>query len=253
MDIILCATQRCGSTLVIEDMRNTGVLGQPEEWFIPWDPGKTDLNWEEHLTSVQSRATGDNGVSAIKIMANQLDPVDRCLATFLKADREGEFAHVATAFPQARWVWLRRNDVVSQAISRIMAQQTGINHATAKPEDAHFSGNMMRGYNPNYNKNAVYQYDAILSHVTAITLENLVWQRFFESQGISPLKLTYEDVILDDTMSHLDTFAELAGVATPVPKTPRKMVKVGNSRNSEWRERFLRDAAKKNFKHAAPN
>jgi LPS sulfotransferase NodH len=30
-EIILCATQRCGSTMVIEDMRNTGVLGMPEE------------------------------------------------------------------------------------------------------------------------------------------------------------------------------------------------------------------------------
>ena len=82
-EIILCATQRCGSTMIVEDMRNTGVLGVPEEWFIPWDPQKTDINWAENLAGVRKRATGENGVMAIKVMANQLHNIEACLETVI--------------------------------------------------------------------------------------------------------------------------------------------------------------------------
>lgn len=246
MDIILCATQRCGSTLILEDMRNTGRLGQPEEWFIPWDPAKTDVDWAANLDGVRRRATDETGVSAIKIMANQLDPVNRCLASFRPAC-DGVFAHVAQTMEGARWVQLLRRDVVAQAISRVMAMQTGVNHATARPEDAHFAGNLKRGYDPDYNARTAYDYTAILRQVTSITLETLSWQSFFEANGITPEVLVYEDVIADPEMGHLDLLARLAGVAGPLPRQPRKMVKIGNARNTEWRMRFLREAAASGF------
>lgn len=247
MDIVLCATQRCGSTLILEDMRNSGVLGKPEEWFVPWTPEKADVNWQEALASVQKRATGENGVSAIKVMANQLHKVDECLSTFIKPSDASYFPHFAEAFKEAKWVWLKRNDIVSQAISRVMALQTGINHATGKADDKHFAGNLAKGYNPKYNEGTVYRYGAILRQSTAITLENLAWQKFFESHGITPHVMIYEDVIRDPDMGHLDVFAEMVGLSEKPAHTERKMVKMGNEKNKNWRERFYVDAARNNF------
>jgi len=264
LDIILCATQRCGSTLVVEDMRNSGVLGQPEEWFIPWDPAKPDHDWKAAFDSVHRRARGENGVTAVKIMANQLFNLEACLASFpdpASQDRpapqgpraaQGDFAHVAAAFRGGLWVWLRRNDVVSQAISRLMAEQTGINHATAQPEDPHFAGNLARGYNPDYNQGAQYRYGAILRHVTAITVENLAWQRFFASHAITPLELVYEDVIADPGLTHLDRMAQGIGQDQPPPRQPRKMVKLANERNAAWLDRFFHDAAEHRFQPPRP-
>lgn len=252
MDIVLCATQRCGSTLIVEDMRNTSVLGKPEEWFVPWDPEKEGVNWGEALASVERRATGENGKSAIKVMANQLFPVESCLTGVVSPRDSGEFPHFAAAFEGAQWVWLKRRDVVSQAISRIMAMQTGINHATGKAEDDHFAGNLAKGYDPNYNAGAVYRYGAILRQVTAITLENLAWQRFFESQKITPVEMVYEEVIRDDDMGHLDVFAGMVGLTDRPERKPRAMVKVGNQKNKNWRERFFQDAAKNNYMPAKP-
>lgn len=252
MDIILCATQRCGSTLIVEDMRNTGVLGQPQEWFIPWGKPKADKDWKLALDAVHRKARGENGVTAVKIMANQLFPVNARLSSFVPAAEKGDFAHVAAAFQWAVWVYCHRKDIVAQAISRLMAEQTGINHATAKPDDTHFAGNLARGYSPDYNQDAEYSYGAILTNVTAITVENLAWQRFFKAHGIVPVELVYEDVITDSQMTHLDRIAQGVGQSIPPHRQPRKMVKLANERNAAWLERFYNDAARHRFRPPKP-
>lgn len=247
MDIVLCATQRCGSTLVVEDMRNTGVLGRPEEWFIPWKSHKTGQNWKAALAGIHKRARSENGVTAVKIMANQLSEIDTCLSTFAPSARQGLFPHVAETFADAVWIWLRRDDIVLQAISRLMAQQTGINHATGKSDDKHFAGNLAKGYDPAYNSHATYRYNAVLRQSTAITLENLTWRQFFETHAIKPIELVYETVVADEPMSHLDAMARAIGQPAPPPRKARRMVKLANEKNMEWRAQFFQDAVKNRF------
>ena len=247
-DVILCATQRCGSTMIVEDMRNTGVMGTPEEWFVPWTPEKTEINWQDALASVRKRATGENGVMAIKVMANQLHDVEQCLATFTNTQTEGTFPRFYDTFREAHWIKLNRHDVVAQAISRVMSRQTGINHAIASADDEHFAGNLQAGYDKTYNAKAIYRYGAILREVAAISLENLAWDRFFETHGIEPHEFLYEDVSQDDDMTHLDVIAQIIGLDGPLTKTPRKLVKMANQRNQNWRARFFADAAAKKFR-----
>lgn len=247
VEIVLCATQRCGSTMIIEDMRNTGVLGRPEEWFIPWTPERTDVNWTDELERVRQHGTGANGVFAVKLMANQLTGIEGCLRQVLDPPPGRPFFRLHKLFETATWVWLKRRDTVAQAVSRVMSQQTGINHATDGAE--HFAGNLMKGGNlAGYNASVSYSYDTILRECTAITLETLAWQRFFEAFGIAPLVLTYEDTIHDADMTHLDRIAEAAGVSGPLQKVPRRLVKLGNSRNDDFAGRFHREAAERGFR-----
>jgi len=70
IDIILCATQRCGSTLIVEDMRNCKELGNPEEYFIPWNNPASHSSWKQSYLPICKKAKGVNGVSSVKIMAN---------------------------------------------------------------------------------------------------------------------------------------------------------------------------------------
>jgi LPS sulfotransferase NodH len=247
-DLILCATQRCGSTMIIEDMRNTGVLGEPEEWFVPWKAEKKDVDWRKALEQVRKRATGINGVMAIKVMANQLHDIDGCLSSVFKTPPRADFPRFHWAFRKAKWIRLTRRDVVEQAVSRAMSLQTGINHATASAEDPHFAGNLLKGYTSDYNAETVYKYPQILREVTAIVLENLAWGRFFAGHGITPVDFVYEDVVADEGMTHLDVMARLAGLTEPPPRMPRRMVKMANARNAEWRERFYRDAAQNRYR-----
>ncbi|WCL55125.1 Stf0 family sulfotransferase [Gimibacter soli] len=249
--IILCATQRCGSTMICEDMRNAGVLGQPEEYFLPWNPAKSDANWPQSLGGIIKRATSENGVFAVKLMANQIGKVDACLAGLEGAPvhTDGKaFPHVQAMFGDAVWVWLRRDDLVRQAISREMATQTGVNHATAKADDKHFAGNLMKGYKADYNQQARFNEHALAAKITAIVEENLLWQRFFHDWGIEPLTLHYEENC-KDFPGYLQRLAAFAGIELAGEFAERKMVRLSNARNDEWFEaytnRIIADASGK--------
>lgn len=231
--------------MIVEDMRNTGVLGNPEEWFVPWDPRKTDVDWISQLPALKKRATDETGTCSIKVMANQLGSVDRCLSGESEADPQ--FSSFYMYFSNAKWVFIRRRDVVAQAVSRLMARQTGINHATQSEGDEHFAGNLMKGYKSDYNANTKYKYDQIFAEVNAIILENLVWNRFFAVHDIDPMVLEYETVSKDPAMNHVSTIGRLIGVDSPAKKE-RSMVKVGNQKNKDWIDQFYREIVGKNFR-----
>lgn len=246
VEIILCATQRCGSTMIVEDMRNTGVLGMPEEWFIPWQKDLSSEDLTASLATIRRRASSDNGVCAIKVMANQLHGIEKNLKHVIKPPPGPMFFRFHKVFEKAIWVWLRRDDIVAQAVSRIMAKQTGINHATSG--ESHFAGKLLAGYHDDYNAEAKYDYDIIWRECAAITLENLAWRKFFEDFKITPIIFCYEDVSSDNNLGHLDVMALAAGITKPLAKETRKLVKIGNSRNDEFVKMFHREAAGRAFR-----
>lgn len=231
--------------MIVEDMRNVDVLGKPEEWFVPWDPNKEGIDWPSQIGGVKKRASSDNGVCSIKVMANQLAKVDRCLSGQEVPSRHLQNFHLF--FSDAKWVFIRRRDVVAQAVSRLMARQTGINHATGAKNDEHFAGNLMKGYKTDYNEKAKYNYEEIFVEVNSIVLENIVWSKFFEVHDIHPLQLEYEIVSKDPDMSHIAAIADLIELPHPAV-IERKMVKVGNEKNKEWIERFYHEVASRSFK-----
>jgi LPS sulfotransferase NodH len=234
--------------MIVEDMRNTGVLGNPKEWFVPWASPKEDMNFKQAFAGLLRRATGENDVAAIKVMANQISDVEAGLQTFLKPAPGPHFFRFHHAFKNAIWVRIKRQNIIAQAISRMMARQTGINHATGSEQDEHFAGNLMKGYSENYNAKAEFNYDAILREATSISLENVAWDQFFRDFEIDPLVLTYEEVTQDCDMTHLDKLARLVDLDGPLDRTPRKMVKVGNQRNLDFEKKFMQIAAAKKFK-----
>lgn len=234
--------------MIVEDMRNTGVLGNPAEWFVPWSVFNSERDHAKELAGVRQRATGENGVSAIKVMANQLLAIEQGLGTFLKPKPGPRFFRFHKAFEDAKWVRIMRRNVVAQAISRVMAQQTGINHATGSQDQDHFAGNLMKGYSADYNEKAKFNYDAILREATSITLENIAWDQFFRDFGIDPLVLVYEDVAKDEEMTHLDSLAKIVGLSDAPVRKPRTMVKVGNQRNEDFEKQFLKQAAENKFR-----
>ena len=240
VDIIICATQRCGSTMFTGDMFNTGVLGRPEEYFLPWKPGAWEIRSLAALTRIREKSTTENGNFAAKIMADQLAGVEWCLAkTRVRSDLRGDFPRVRAVFKAAIWVRLRREDMILQAISREMARQSHAPHATRSGEDDHFTGGVKPGLRADYNAALVFRGPVLQQRYQDIVRENFVWDRFFASQKITPLEFTYEELAADPKMQHLDLIAGAAGVTGALVKQPRKLVKLGNDVNDTWKSRFL--------------
>ena len=118
--VIVCATQRCGSTLLIEDLRNNG-LGRGEEHFLPLinnGDAHSDL-----IFRIIENATDSNQVATIKVMANYMPAIDAYLSrNRFSAAEGGMYGAVADVFASAFWIYLRRRSVVHQAVSRLMAR-----------------------------------------------------------------------------------------------------------------------------------
>ena len=157
---LVCATQRSGSTLLCELLKDTGVAGRPHEFFEamrdtgvpphprdflhgleipeargiredprpPVAPAYSSLegltSYREHLERTFALGTTPNGVFGAKLMFNQLDELHAL------AGRLPEFSGVEIdvlldqLFGAPRYIWISRRDVVRQSVSMWKALQT---------------------------------------------------------------------------------------------------------------------------------
>src|ERR1700748_2648647 len=177
---LVLASQRCGSTLLVESLRATGSAGepqeffqylpttgmapQPREWFAgaddesilrlldPLEPGTPDtatpVAWREHI---RSSGRTPNGIWGGKLMWNQT-PLLRQRASQLP-DRSGEALKAAVRDvigSEPVYVHVYRPDVVSQAVSFWRAAQTRV--WRGRPDPA-------RGPRAHYSAGAAYRLD----------------------------------------------------------------------------------------------
>lgn len=231
--IVVCATQRSGSTMICEDLTNAG-LGRPEEWFLSWNP-EARMNWAAELETVKARGTTPNGIFAAKLMADQLRNVDACLSGFTAPETSGPYPHLRSLFRNAIWVWVRRQDTVDQAISHYMAQKRGFYHAVSRTSGFVPGSAVTIDRLDERDTEVAYDFEAIHSEWAKIERDNLIWRYFFDRTGISPLLIWYEYAPENAALTVAPYFE-----VTVDPK-PRNLVKLPSRRNDDLKSRFLAD------------
>lgn len=124
---------------------------------------------------------------------------------------------------RALWIW--RRDLLAQAISYVLAEQTGQWISGAPPSGT-----------------ASYDYRSIVEKAESVRDGNAAWRAFFSDRFDRPvLRIAYEDMmaaperILEDVASFLDP----ATSARPVPS--HRTLKQSGSASAAWRPRFLAD------------
>jgi LPS sulfotransferase NodH len=252
---LVCATPRSGSTLLCHTLASTGVAGRPEEFFEarresgiprrpreyfddapfldvsgvpdvdPPAPGYSDVrrvqDWREHLAGAVRHGTTPNGVFGAKVMWMHLDD----LAAFAGSRPD---AVLEELFPGTRYVWVRRRDVIRQAVSLWKAMQT----------QAWRSGD--HGGRP-----AETQYDfAVLDHLVGrLRREDAAWAQHFAERRLAPLTLDYDDIAGDvcgatrAVLSHLGL--DPAGAAGVEPLLERQ----ADETSIDWAARYASEAA----------
>jgi trehalose 2-sulfotransferase len=253
---LVCATQRSGSTLLCEALKETGVAGRPEEFFearpgtgIPpvpldylegiGDPYVTGLladapappappysaldgvRWEEHLARSLRDGTTPNGVFGAKVMWNQLADI----GALAGGDAEPH-ALLRRLLDPTHWVWVRRRDVLRQAVSLWRALQTQTWREAGAPQPT-----------------AVYSRAAI-AHLTALLADqDAAWGAFFAAHGLRPLELVYEDYARDLPGAVAAVLAHL-GVAEDVDvPAAAPMQRQSDGISDEWAEAYRRGIA----------
>lgn len=255
--IIICATARCGSTLLCRELEATGVMGKPKEYYIPAKNIDTAEKASAFWENVIQKARSENGVFAIKVMQQQWPVVER-LHTYLKKPdsllekKLNQFKTVIFAkkqqlamdnfysfYKEATWIFLRREDRLYQAISREMARQTKVCHIL-KPgaSDKSIGKALAWEQADNYNQQAIYKPQALQTHLQEIRQEEQAWMDFFKQYKLSPLELSYEKFV--HSKDYLNILAKKVGVEIK-ELADIAVMQVRNELNDEWAERFKQD------------
>jgi trehalose 2-sulfotransferase len=252
---LVLASQRSGSTLLVESLRATGVAGepqeffqylpttsmspQPREWFAdagdesilpfldPLDEGKPDLApaeiWRDYVRTV---GRTPNGVWGGKLMWNQTPLLlqraeglpDRSGTGLLSAIRD-----VVGSDPVLVHVY--RPDVVSQAISFWRAVQTRV--WRGRPD-------------PVRDARAEYHAGAIAHVVTMLRAQEEAWRAWFAEEQIDPIDVSYP-VLWRNLTEVVGSVLEALGLdprLAPAPVLERQ----ADQRSDDWVERYRADA-----------
>ena len=229
--IVICATQRCGSTLLCNDLANNG-LGRPEEHFLGLINNYEANQHLDLMPNILQRGTSGTGIFAVKIMANYAPAIDRYLAARAGPEQAGPHLQaLAAQFSGAYWVWMTRRDLVAQAVSQLMSRITGVNHAIVDRQDRFVPGKAMLGASESYNENVSIPDSQITATVIKIAHENKAWEVFFDRYGITPHRVAYEDIL--DGLSHVQAIRNDLGLATDEIVNKRNLVKLGNRKSQE--------------------
>src|SRR6201996_7215924 len=252
---LVLASQRSGSTLLVESLRATGVAGepqeffqylpntsqspQPREWFAgvddesilslldPLDAGKPDLAppeiWRDSIRTV---GRTPNGVWGGKLMWNQTPLLLDRAAGLPDRSGDGLLSAIRDVVGQdPLLVYVHRPDVVSQAVSFWRAVQTRVGRG--RPD-------------PGRDSRAPYHAGAIAHIIRNLQAQENSWRAWFAEEAIEPIDIAYPVLwrnltsIVADILTALGQDPKLA----PAPMLERQ----ANQRSDEWVDRYREEA-----------
>ena len=193
---LICATPRTGSSLLCGLLDSTGVAGHPESWFrrqgerelaARWgvaDPSQGALGYADYLRAAVAAGSTANGVFAARIMWGTMDEVTAHLAPAYPGQAGSDSGLLTAALGRTRFVYLRRGDVVAQAVSLLRAEQTGVWSETADERQ------VLRG-EPGFD------FGQVRERVQQIEDHNAAWRAWFAAEGIQPYPVLYEELDAD--------------------------------------------------------
>ena len=235
---IICATQRSGSTLLVNDFNNAG-LGNPEEHYLGFLNNKnflyTQKNIKKYLSQLHKKATA-NDITSIKIMSNQVRKINTLL-NFKKQKSNLIWGSFYEYYKQATWVFISRGDLVAQAKSQLLASHTNVNHLQSQPIVNFTPGNMINNDNSYLDKTKSLEFNSqnYKSLIIKIAKENARWEVFYNIHKIKPIRIFYENII--DDADYLNIFKD--GIDTKKIFKLRSLQKLNKSYLSNGLLKFI--------------
>jgi trehalose 2-sulfotransferase len=237
---LICATPRSGSTLLCGLLRSTGVAGRPESYFRAPD----EQSWADRWQLVRGPAGGfeyqrfvraaiaagstPNGVFGARVMWGTMDEIVARLASSHTDVGGADLDLLTRAFGRTRFVHLRRDDTVAQAVSWARAEQTGFWH----PGDPAQPWQRPR-----------FDFEQIDALVQTIREHDRAWRDWFDTAGVEPYPVRYEELTADPagvTRGILDFLGlDPPGDRDIVPGHGRQ----SDGINQEWISRYRARAA----------
>jgi LPS sulfotransferase NodH len=237
----VCATPRTGSSLLLGLLESTGVAGRPQAYFRAPDELRWADRWQlprtaeggfdyaDYVRAALAAGRTENGVFGAKLMWGTLDEVVEELAASHPDLAGNEVALLNRAFGRTRFVLLRRDDVLAQAVSWLRAEQT---------DKWFIGGNGEIGGNAGNGRAPRFDADGIRHLIEMITEHNAAWEAWFASWGIRPHVVRYEELdadMVDATRRILDFLGLDAPAGCPIAPRHKRQ---SDELNRQWTERY---------------
>ncbi len=193
---VICTTSRSGSTLLCRLLAQTGQAGHPASFFHrpdlrDWaqkaglEAGATQDTPEglrQIFDGIRTAGAGNTGVFGLHLMRKSYPKLAEQLAKAFP-NAATERARLSAAFGDLLYIRLTRGDKIAQAVSWVRAQQSGLWHR-------HADGSELERTAPPGLLH--YDAEAIGAQRNSLMRDDAAWERWFEREQITPLKLTYE-------------------------------------------------------------
>src|SRR6266540_22252 len=187
---IICAVQRSGSFLLCEALKNTGLAGFPEEYFLPgqgWEDGEWArqngvITRSDYLRLVLDKGTSPNGVFGTKVMWNYFHTM---LTSFQELPEYKDLSGpqlMASLFPNVHYIWIVRRDKLRQAVSWAKAGQTDV-----------YAWHTGETLTP--KREPMFDFEFINQLYNLILDGEAGWQNFFKASEVQPIKVEYEELV----------------------------------------------------------
>lgn len=225
-DYVIHFTPRSGSSWLTDILAATDRLSAANEAFNPQFVPKiaqalhvTDL--DDYIAALRRRFN-TGGIYGVEVTAHQIN------AVFGSHDAFQE------RFAEARTFWLIRQDIVAQAVSLAKMVTTKVAHNTGDAQAA-----IARA-------EAEFVYDASLIRrwLNHIRVAEQISEEAFARHGLTPLRMSYEQVTRLSPLQAVNVVARHIGVPdiAPMEFAPCHE-KLGTGQNSDYAARFRRDEA----------
>jgi len=230
---LVCATHRSGSNLLCQALWHTDLCGRPQEFFSPTRAEKIaaehglaadpTVDYAGYVAELIGKRSTENGVFGGKIMWAHLEPLVGRIGR--AGERPSEV--LSHMLPNIRYLWVRRDDKLRQAISMWKAKQTKIYNSLQE-------GEREAAGEP------VFDFDEIRKAKERFEREDLQWEQFFTDSGIAPVEVQYE-IFAENYEEGVAAILAAFGISTPdgFAVKPLTYKKLADATNEAWRERYL--------------
>ncbi len=263
---LVCATQRSGSTLLCELLKDTGVAGRPEEYFearretgLPPHPGDYLRNlprtgvgirddpsppeapphssleglssYREHLERTFRLGTTPNGVFGAKLMWSQIAELHSLAGELPELAGLDAFQLLQKLFDGPTFVRVTRRDKVRQAVSLWRALQTRRWRVELAPGD-------------DRPAELQYRFEGLRHLVRSLDAEDAAWGEFLAIHGVRALEIVYEDDLEIDHDGIVHTVLQHLGIDPPRGWHAAEPIKrQSDALSDDWVAAYHRDVA----------
>jgi trehalose 2-sulfotransferase len=226
---VICATPRSGSTLLCALLRTAGA-GAPGSWFRRQNMAEFAAGWglrgaeggfdpEAYLAAAIREGRGGSACFALRLMWDHLGALSEVLG---KAEAQAE--DLAAGFGPLCYVFLRRRDLVAQAVSRQRAESSGIWHLgieeAAQPLEPR------------------YDFASILGYLREAEADAQKWQAWFAANALTPLQIWYEDLAAEPQAVARQVLAYVQPDLSLRGRLDVANRKMASAESAQWAERF---------------